>query len=73
MPLFDARQVEERLGEVVSHGALAALDLVPGRGVVRHVVAEAEVMRADRLEDPACATLVPLRDHRTALRTTRAR
>src|SRR5262249_59681454 len=72
VPLLDAGQVEERLCEVVPVGSLAALDLLPRLGAVRHVVPEAEVAGADRVEHPAGPLLDSVRDHRKTPRATRA-
>jgi hypothetical protein len=70
--LLDSGKVEERGGEVVVR-LLAAVDLLPRGGVVGNVVAEAEVARADRVEHPAGTAIDLLGNHRSALRTTRAR
>ncbi|TML02355.1 MAG: hypothetical protein E6G36_12020 [Actinobacteria bacterium] len=71
--LLDAGEMEERLGEPVPGRALAALDLLPGRGVIGNVVSEAELRRADRVEHPAGPALDVCRDHGRARRATRAR
>ena len=71
--LLDAGKMEEAVGEVVADRSLAAIDLLPGSGVVRQVVAEAELGRADRVEHPARTSFDDGRNHRSALRTTRAR
>jgi hypothetical protein len=73
VPLLDAGEVVEARREVVVGRQLAALDLLPGVGVVGKVVAEPDVRGADRVEHPACAALDALRDHGNALRATRAR
>jgi hypothetical protein len=65
--LLDAREVEERRGELVALRALPALDLRPGRFVVRQVVAEPDVSRADRVENPARAPFDSLRNQRNTL------
>src|SRR6266540_6028746 len=70
---LDTREMEECLGEVIAFRPLASVDPVPRGGVVRHVVAEAEVGRADGVEYPPRTPLDGRRDHRRALRTTRAR
>src|SRR3989442_1206264 len=70
--LLDARKVEERLCQLVLLGALAAFYLLPRLGEVRDVVAEPGVRGADRVEHPARAALDLRRNHRSALRTTRA-
>ena len=56
--LLHAREVEERRGQVVG-GALAAVDLLPRLDVVWDVVAEADFVRADRVEHPAGAAVDP--------------
>ena len=53
VPLLDASEVEERLGELVALGELSPLDLLPRLRPVRNVVPEAELMGPDRVEDPA--------------------
>src|SRR6185312_7428473 len=73
VPLLDAGKMEEAVREVVANGSLAAIDLLLGGGVVRQVVAEAELGRADRVEHPARTSFDDGRNHRSALRTTRAR
>src|SRR5213592_1932973 len=70
--LFEAGEVEERLRQVVAAGPLAAVDLLPRLGAVRHVVAEPEVAGADRVEHPAGPSLDELRNHRKTPRATRA-
>jgi hypothetical protein len=65
--LLDAGEVEERLGELVALRALSALDLRPGLFAVRKVVAEPDVSRADRVEDPARPPLDGLRNQRNTL------
>ncbi len=71
--LLDARQVEEALGDVVALRTLPALDSLPRVRVVRQVVAEADLRRADGIQDPAGTALGRGGNHRSALRTTRAR
>ena len=71
-PLLDAREVEERLGEIVALRALASLDLPPGTLPVGNVVAETQVVSAKRVEHPAGAPLHLGRDQRSAALTTRA-
>src|SRR5437660_1161740 len=71
--LFDARQVEEALGEVVALRTLPTVDPLPRLRVVGHVVAEADVARADRIQHPTGPTVDLRRNHLNALRTTRAR
>ena len=73
VPLLDTCEVEEAGGNVVVGRELAAVDVLPRPLVVRHVVAEAELRRADRVEHPARTALDGTGDHVTALRTTRAR
>src|SRR6476659_141071 len=72
VPLLDTRKMEEAGCEVVLR-ELAAVDLLPGGCVVRDVVAQSQVHRADRVEHPARTCFDLRRDHVTALRTTRAR
>jgi hypothetical protein len=72
VPLLDAGQVEERLCNVVAFGTLAALHLLPRLLAVRHVVPEAEVAGADRVEHPAGPPLDPVGNHRNTPRATRA-
>src|SRR5262249_49994283 len=55
--LLDAREVEERLGEIVPDRTLAALDGFPRVGTVRDVVAESELGRTDRVQHPTRAPL----------------
>src|SRR3954471_8207403 len=71
--LLDAGEMEEAVRELVADRPLASMDLLPGCGVVRQVVTEAEFRRADRVEHPARTSFDDGRDHRSALRTTRAR
>ena len=71
--LLDTRQMEEALGQVVALWTFPALHSLPGVGVVRHVVAEADVRCADRIQHPAGTPLDRGGNHRSALRTTRAR
>ena len=61
--LFDAREMEERLREVVTRGTLAAVDGLPCLGAVRNVVAESKLRRPDRVEHPARTPLHLLGDH----------
>jgi hypothetical protein len=70
-PLLDPREMEERLGKIVTRRPLAALDLLPGPRVVRKVVAEAELPRAERVENPTGSSLDRLWDHESALLITR--
>ena len=62
LPLLDAGEVEERLGELVAVGPLSPLDLLPGLGPVGNVVAEADLAGADRVEHPARLPLDRFRD-----------
>src|SRR5215208_5716462 len=55
--LLDAREVEERVGDVVVLRALAAFDLLPRLRPVWKVDAELEIARAERVEHPTRATL----------------
>ena len=71
--LFHSGEVKEPVSQLVADGALAPLELLPRLGAVGHVVAEADLGRADRVEHPPCTALDPFRNHRSALRTTRAR
>ena len=68
--LLDSSQVEERVGQLVAR-PLAAVDLLPGPGVVRKLVAKAHVVRSQRCEDPAGAPLDALGDHRASALYTR--
>jgi len=70
--LLDPRKVEERLGQLVAFRPLAALDLLPGRLAVGQVVAEANLARTDRVQDPAGAALDRRGDQRRTLLTSRA-
>ena len=72
LPLLDAGEVEERLGELVAVGPLSPLDLLPGFGPVGDVVAEADLAGSDRVEDPARLPLDRFRDQRNTPRKTRA-
>src|SRR5436190_7952150 len=72
VPLLHTRKMEEAGGEVVA-GQFPALDLLPRLRVIGDVVAEAELGRADRVENPARTALDLLGDHLTTLRATRAR
>jgi len=51
--LLDARQMVERLRELVPLGALVSLDTLPGLGAIGQIVSEAEIAGADRVENPA--------------------
>jgi len=55
--LLEPRQVEERLGQVVSVWPQALRDLLPGQLVVRNVITQAELGGPDRVEYPACPPL----------------
>src|SRR5215208_605222 len=55
--LLDAREVEERVGDLVVLRALAAFDLLPRLRPVWKVDAELEIARAERVEHPTRATL----------------
>jgi hypothetical protein len=70
--LLDPGEVEERLGEVVAVRALPAVDLGPGLFAVGKVVAEAQVARSDRVQNPAGPALDRLRDQRNTPFTSRA-
>ena len=70
--LFDAREVEEPFRQLVALGTLAALDLLPGSLSVGHVVAEPDLARTDRVQDPASAALDRRGDQRRTLLTSRA-
>src|SRR5438067_134533 len=63
LDFLDPRELEERLGEVVTDRTLPAFDRVPGIFAKRNGVAEADVARADRIEHPARAPLDPLGNH----------
>ena len=69
--LFDPREVEERLGQVVADRQLPALDLLPGLGPVLHVVSEAHLAAADRVQNPAGPQLHLLGNQRKAPLTIR--
>jgi hypothetical protein len=69
--LLDPGEMEERLGEVVALGPLAALDLLPRAGVVGDVVAEPDLTPANRVQHPAGPPFHLLGDQRNALLTTR--
>ncbi len=69
--LLDPREVEERLGQVVAGRPLPALDLLPGLGPVLHVVSEAHLAAADRVQHPAGPPFHLLRDQRKAPLTIR--
>jgi hypothetical protein len=69
---LDPREVEERLREVVALGPLSSLDLLPRLLAVGKVVAEADLVCPDRVEDPAGPALDRLRDQRRAPLTSRA-
>ncbi len=69
--LLDPREVEERLGQVVAGRPLAALDLLPGLGLVLHIVSEAHLAAADRVQHPAGPPFHLLRDQRKAPLTIR--
>ena len=71
--LLDTRQMEEALGQVVALWTFPALHSLPGVGVVRHVVAEPNIRCSDRIQHPAGTPLDRSGNHRSALRTTRAR
>src|SRR5262249_39352015 len=70
--LFDPREMEEAGGELVLR-KLTPPNQLPGLRVVRDIVAEADLRRADRVEHPARAAFDLRGYHVTALRTTRAR
>jgi hypothetical protein len=70
--LLDSRQVEERLGKLVVPGALAAGDLLPGALPIRDVVAEADLARTERVENPARAAFDRRGDQRRTLLRSRA-
>ena len=69
--LLDAREMEERLGQVVAARLLPALDLLPGLGAVLHVVSEAHLAAADRVQNPAGPPLHLLGNQRKAPLTIR--
>jgi hypothetical protein len=71
-PLLDPGEVEERLGELVALGSLSLLDLLPGLGLVRNVIPEAELTRPDCVENPARLSLDRFRDQRNTPRKIRA-
>src|SRR5439155_15553843 len=73
IPLLDAREVEEAFGYVVVVGTFAALDSLPRICVVRQIVTKADIGCANGIEDPSRSTLDRWWNHRSALRTTRAR
>ena len=60
---LEAGEVEERSCKVVAARALEPVDRRPPLRPVRHVVAEAELARADRVEHPAGPPLHPLGNH----------
>ena len=64
--LLDAREMEEARREVVSGRQLATLDRLPRLGPVRDVLAEPQARRADHLEYPTSAPVVPLRNRNGA-------
>ena len=73
VPLLDPREVEERLGEIVALAdARPRSTCSQAASRVRHVVAEAEVVGAERVEHPAGAPFDARRDQRNAALTTRA-
>lgn len=55
--LLETRQVEERLGQVVSLRLQAPRDLLPGQLVIGNVITQAELGGPDRVEYPACLPL----------------
>ena len=63
--LLEAREVEERLGEIVADRTLASVDPLPGLRPVGHVVAEAELARPERVEHPPGLPLDIRWDHRS--------
>ena len=70
--LLDPGEVKERLREVITLGPLPTLDLLPRLGAVGHVVTEAEIARADRVEHPARPPLDAFGNHRNTPRAIRA-
>ena len=70
--LLETSQVKERLGEIVAVGAFTSVDLLPRSLLVGNVVAEAQVVAAERVEYPAGAPFDGRRDQRSAALRTRA-
>ena len=71
-PLLDPRKVEEPFRQLVAHRPLAAVDLLPGSLSIGQVVAEPDLARADRVQDPASAAFDRRGDQRRTLLTSRA-
>ena len=70
--LLDPSKVEEPLRQLVAHRPLAAVDLLPGGFSIGQVVAEPDLARTDRVQDPASAALDRRGDQRRTLLTSRA-
>ncbi len=70
--LLDPRKVEEAFGQLVACRPLAAVDLLPGSLSIGQVVAETDLSRTDRVQDPAGAALGRRGDQRRTLLTSRA-
>src|SRR5919204_1266990 len=70
--LLQAREMEERIGEVVALWPFEPFDRIPRILAIRHVVAEADLRRADRVEDPARPPLDSFGDQLSAALAKRA-